>query len=789
MKIFAFMFMIMTSLYLFSYEFEVKDISIDEYDMKNSLGKTVNDANDDACAVLRIETDIKKDIYLVGSDIFQREKTGPGEYYFFVSYRTNWIKFTAEGYEPFLYQIPLVMKPKKTYVLKLSTLGGTKENIPVVIITDPSDAKIFINSRTEMLSGIPMNLDPGKYDLLITKSGYITISDSISISESNKSFNYTLRPMDPGKLDIVSIPDSVSLIVDNIDRGFTPKILYMFSGKHVIELKKSGYKTLIDTIYINIDQEIQKTYKLENYAGNVKLNVKPLDAKILINKEDYSGKKNFALSPGMYKIELTRKGYQNYEKIINVELNVDTVFDIDLVAIKGRLNFNISPSEADCSLLEENQLINNWKGARFFQSLLIGEYKCVMKCSGYQTDTLMITINENQTNEINYFLKKEIRNDIKNPIVDFQKVKGNDFDPNKLYPYLTYSLDGTIKYIDRNNSSTDKYAYITGKMYFKILKPLYLGGEFSYNNSEYTYKNKNEFVGVLDENIEVNTDGLYFAPHIQVMLPYQYQPYFRYTRILANDSKNIKDGYELNGGFKYFNKNILWLACYDYKEGNQFEFKNYSIPSYTRINDRLYLRTTDSFITKFIYVHDRMNPVYSIYYANDYSYLETVGNQSGDLELSLFRVSENIQNKIENYDFTYTMTDSSYTHIGADLNIYLNPYLSSDGHIKITTNEDYDNSLINAQILEWNNELKLHLIPDRYVNLYVGSKFESINNDYIAKDTKKAYATGGIMFRFGDTYRSGVLTIRSEFKYLEKINSEKNEDSEFKFFLHFTGFF
>lgn len=787
---------------LFAYEFEVKDIFIDEYDMKNALGKTVNDANDDPCAVLRIETDIKKDIFLVGSDIFKREKTGPGEYYFFVSYRTNWIKFTAEGYDPFLYQIPLVMKSKKTYVVKLTTLGGTKENIPVVVFTEPLDAKITINNLTDMQSGIPVNMDPGRYHLTITKEGYTSVDDSIDVSEANKSFNYTLKPMDPGRLDIATIPDSAQIIVDNIDRGLTPKILYMFSGTHIIEIKKTGYKTLIDTLIVTSNKDIQKTYTLEEHAGNVKLNIRPNDAKILINKENYSGRKSVALSPGLYKIELTRKGYQTYEKIINVELKKDTNIDIDMVAIKGRLNVNVTPSDANCQLFEENQLINNWNGPRFFQSILIGEYKLIVNGPGYKTDTLTVIINENQTTEINHFLQKEVVLNEKNPLINTQKIKGSVFDPFKVYPFITYSLDGCIKYQDINNNESDKYAYGKVNMAFKIMKPIYLGVDFNYNNAEHSYSEENLYYDPYLE-LEKAADALYFAPFIQVHLPYQFQPFFRYKRILENPNKLVNAGSEMVGGLKYFDRNVLLMANFEQKSGNQLDYDDMTITADDRLRFTLDKVDNTRFNLKLAVTSERMNPVYAVFYSMDHDFLDLMGYKGGDFELNLFMDKKSITFNFEDY-FYNTTSDSTYSQYGADMELFLSSFLSTKGHVRLTTNDSYENPVVsksgsdddsedsstaNPQVFSADNEVRIHIVPDRFLNIYGGGKYEFYDNDYISIEDHKISATAGAQFRFGDTYRSGALKFSAEFKLSETLNREKIDTSEFKLFIGFTGLF
>ncbi len=120
---------------LFSLEFEIVSFEADPNDHINDVGTQVTDQNGDACAVLRVETDIDKKIVLTEPKVWEREDKSGGISYFYISYSKRYIKFGAigGGYTPTRYKTEEPLKPGMTYVVKLTSKGGLEGEIPVSI--------------------------------------------------------------------------------------------------------------------------------------------------------------------------------------------------------------------------------------------------------------------------------------------------------------------------------------------------------------------------------------------------------------------------------------------------------------------------------------------------------------------------------------------------------------------------------------------------------------------------------------------------------------------------------
>jgi hypothetical protein len=186
-------------------QFHVELFEHDPFDLKNARSD-VKDMNSDPCSVLRIETNVIPELYVTGQDVQRRDKTSPGEYYVFLSYRSGWVSFTAEGYLPFTYQIPLNMEPKKTYRVVLKgdgferdlTLETEQRMGEVSISSQPVESKgaeIFVNNeKMKETSPAVIPLLIGKYEIALKHPDFLKETKSVTIQEGKTdSLEFQMR--------------------------------------------------------------------------------------------------------------------------------------------------------------------------------------------------------------------------------------------------------------------------------------------------------------------------------------------------------------------------------------------------------------------------------------------------------------------------------------------------------------------------------------------------------------------------------------------------------------------
>jgi hypothetical protein len=192
MKKIGFLFLFFACLkFALASEFHVELFEHDPFDLKNARS-VVKDMNTDPCSVLRIETNVVPELYVTGQDVQRRDKTSPGEYYVFLSYRSAWVSFTAEGYLPFTYQIPLNMEPKKTYRVVLKGDGkqgyvADKDLFTVQFGIEPEDVYISRNEGAPIPARgnqVQFRVAKGMHRFTFSKSGYKDKTIELSVNEN-----------------------------------------------------------------------------------------------------------------------------------------------------------------------------------------------------------------------------------------------------------------------------------------------------------------------------------------------------------------------------------------------------------------------------------------------------------------------------------------------------------------------------------------------------------------------------------------------------------------------------
>ncbi len=114
----------------------------------------------------------------------------------------------------------------------------------LTILTDPVGSTIYIDGKDV---GISPYIDPrvavGKYNILISKSGYNPITRIVAVKKGQETkVNLTLEPL--SRISVNTYPPACNIFVDDKEFGKSPIIVSdLQKGKHVVTVKHVGYKT------------------------------------------------------------------------------------------------------------------------------------------------------------------------------------------------------------------------------------------------------------------------------------------------------------------------------------------------------------------------------------------------------------------------------------------------------------------------------------------------------------------------------------------------------------------
>jgi hypothetical protein len=378
------------------------------------VSKNVRDVNGDVCAGLIIITDLTGLKFQSNNGIVKVNNDTPGKYFLFLSPTERVVEVFKTGYEPLkiiLYDYGIFLKSGQSWQIKVT--GDKKlDLIPINIITEPAGAKIYIDGTLQE-SGTTFKTSLGKHKIKIEKEGYKTIEKKIEVSETNTLFNFKLSRVEPVLVTIKSIPTGASLFVDNVEKGVADRQLFLFPGKkYRLRLTLSGYLDINKEIEVKENLNNTFTYNLSKNTVALTLDITPSDAKVLLNKEDFSNRKKIKLAPGMYMVEISKEGYNPITDYLTLELGKPQKKTYSLVQKTGNLQLTVQPIDADVRLLQNSKLIKSWRGSKYLRSLAVGKYNLEVNQKGYKSKKEQITISENETVTKDISLKKIIQSSI-----------------------------------------------------------------------------------------------------------------------------------------------------------------------------------------------------------------------------------------------------------------------------------------------------------------------------------------------------------------------------------------
>jgi len=167
------------------------------------------------------------------------------------------------------------------------------------LTSTPSGAKIYLDDKYKGITPQTLsNLEPGTYQLKLTKTGYQDWQQEITVS-SDKTIeifvNLTLLSPALGEINLTSTPSGGSVFLDGSFKGVSPIIISNVSvGKHIIKVTKTGYQDWQQEITVSSDKTIEifvYLAQLSSALGEIKLTSTPSGsgAKVFLGLGQYIG--------------------------------------------------------------------------------------------------------------------------------------------------------------------------------------------------------------------------------------------------------------------------------------------------------------------------------------------------------------------------------------------------------------------------------------------------------------------------------------------------------------------
>lgn len=306
------------------------------------------------------------------------------------------LRAELDGYQP--YNDTVSLSRSLTKNLNLSSIIT---NYNLVVRTNPSGAKVYIDDRYFGRSPLTVTLERGVKNLRVELDDYDTYTEVLNLNQSmtrNINLNKVIKRY---SLSVNTSPSGAKVYVNNIYRGLSPLSLILDDGIYDVRISETGYNDFNQRLVLNSDRVVNATLEkiIQNYR--LSINSSPSGAMVYVNNA-YRGRAplSLILEEGFYDVTLTETGYEDYSE--RVMLDGTKTMNVTLKEEKSTLNINSNPSGAD--IYVDGNFIGR---APLAYTTDPGQHVVEAQLNGYIGQTKTITVNPGSSSTVNFVLEEE----------------------------------------------------------------------------------------------------------------------------------------------------------------------------------------------------------------------------------------------------------------------------------------------------------------------------------------------------------------------------------------------
>lgn len=311
---------------------------------------SVRDRNGNLCALIKVAIP-RAECKFEGSVISQNYDIN--EYKVYMSPGAKTLQLRYSGYETLRVDLTEYtgsdgLVGGTTYELKLSGYDNTDNsvvsstdvaggNFLVIDVLPKAGAVVKVNNEILPVEDGKAStfLQYGSYVVSVEAAGYIPETRTVNINRE-ASTNLTLQLQSVmATLSVNTSTSGASIIINGKQKSTTGKFSgELAPGTYLVEIEKAGFKKYTQTVTLAKSEHKEiNAGSLEAILGALKIDFKPIGAKILIDGKDAGTSPAVIndLAVGRHSVKITNDGYKDYSA--NIEVSKDR-----LVSLYGILN-------------------------------------------------------------------------------------------------------------------------------------------------------------------------------------------------------------------------------------------------------------------------------------------------------------------------------------------------------------------------------------------------------------------------------------------------------------------
>ena len=316
----------------FAQELKIKSCTLASTDVTaSSLENIRMDDVGDPCALVKIL--LLDGISKVQGNVIGDIKEYSSEKWVYLSKGTKEIRIIPMHYKPLRVYFPDFgidgMESKRTYVLDLVIQNMGAEPVDAggnfyALSVQPKNAVVTIDGIQQNVStdgAYSAMLPYGTHTYKVEAGGYISKSGSFSVSSGDMTPISVSLLSAMASVSITCPTPAVSLYVDKKAVGNSPWSGSLKEGMHLLEVRKSGYRSQQKTIQLAQQQKLDVTFgELVAIQGNLSVNYKPFGADVYVDgkKLGQSPRVFNGLLVGNHQVEVRKDGYATDRKTISI---------------------------------------------------------------------------------------------------------------------------------------------------------------------------------------------------------------------------------------------------------------------------------------------------------------------------------------------------------------------------------------------------------------------------------------------------------------------------------------
>ncbi len=150
----------------------------------------------------------------------------------------------------------------------------------LVLLSEPVSV-VYLNSNRQGITPLNLVLDPDLYEIVFESANadYQSESRQVRVFAGFRDTIAVRLTLIPGRYTIITDQPAVTVYLDGLVQGTTPKTLFLYPGTHEVRLERTGYQTVTHSIEA-----------FANSGGTIAIQMPPLPALLSVNSRPYSAK-------------------------------------------------------------------------------------------------------------------------------------------------------------------------------------------------------------------------------------------------------------------------------------------------------------------------------------------------------------------------------------------------------------------------------------------------------------------------------------------------------------------